>query len=50
MQYIKFSHQVVGATWSEKENGWHVTVENLSDGTIFDAFCDVLLNCNGILK
>jgi len=50
MQYIKFSHRVVEARWSEAEFGWHVKVENLKEGTVVEDFCDVLLNCNGILK
>ncbi|KEF54822.1 uncharacterized protein A1O9_09264 [Exophiala aquamarina CBS 119918] len=50
MKYIKFQHRVVEARWSESEKGWHVKVENQSEGTVVEDFCHVLLNCNGVLN
>lgn len=50
MKYIKLSHRVIEARWSEHQNQWLLKVENLVDGTIFDDCCDVVLSATGILK
>jgi cation diffusion facilitator CzcD-associated flavoprotein CzcO len=48
--YIKKQHQVVGATWSEKNGGYDVKIENLQNGTHINDSCDILINAGGILN
>ncbi|KIW25675.1 uncharacterized protein PV07_08836 [Cladophialophora immunda] len=50
MQYIKLSHRVIEARWSEPNNQWFLKIENSADGTIFEDQCDVLLSATGILN
>ncbi|TVY85171.1 putative sterigmatocystin biosynthesis monooxygenase [Lachnellula suecica] len=50
LQFMKFKHRVVEVRWSEEKSGWDVKIENLEEGTTMHDFCDVLLNCNGLLN
>ncbi|KAL5315065.1 hypothetical protein ACEPPN_017716 [Leptodophora sp. 'Broadleaf-Isolate-01'] len=50
-KYIKLSHRVVGATWSEETQEWHVKIQrgdNPED--VIDDKCNVLVNASGVLK
>jgi cation diffusion facilitator CzcD-associated flavoprotein CzcO len=50
MQYIKLSHRVIEAQWSESESSWNLKIENTLDGTIVEDYCNVLLSATGVLK
>jgi len=49
-KYIKLSHRVVSACWTESEGIWDLKVENLVTGELFDDWCHFLINGSGILK
>ncbi|KAH7319073.1 putative dimethylaniline monooxygenase [Rhexocercosporidium sp. MPI-PUGE-AT-0058] len=50
-KYIKLSHRVVGATWSEESQEWHVKVQRGDDPEdVFDDTCSVLVNASGVLN
>lgn len=50
MQYIKLSHRVVEARWSEAESRWNLKIQRLVDGKILNDHCNVLLSATGVLK
>jgi cation diffusion facilitator CzcD-associated flavoprotein CzcO len=49
-RFIKLSHEVVGATWSDEEGRWNLKIRDIKSGTIFDDWCDFMINGSGILK
>lgn len=51
MKYIRLSHKVVGAWWSEESQEWFVDIQrgnNPSD--IIHDKCNILINAGGVLK
>ncbi|KAK2745565.1 hypothetical protein FQN57_003690 [Myotisia sp. PD_48] len=49
-QYIKTCHQVTGAYWNNRTNGYDLTITNLNTNqTVYD-HCDILINASGILN
>ncbi|KIX05594.1 uncharacterized protein Z518_06466 [Rhinocladiella mackenziei CBS 650.93] len=50
MQYIKLSHRVIEAKWSEAESSWNLKIESLTEGTIIEDRCDILLSATGVLN
>lgn len=48
--YCRMRHQVVGATWNSRTNGYDVKVQDLSTGDQFDDYCDILINAGGVLN
>ncbi|RFU28612.1 hypothetical protein B7463_g7716, partial [Scytalidium lignicola] len=50
MQYIKLSHRVVEAKWSEETSLWHLKIQNDKDGSVFEDRCNVLLSATGFLN
>jgi cation diffusion facilitator CzcD-associated flavoprotein CzcO len=48
-KYMKLSHTVTGAYWSDDEGLWHVQITG-PDGTKFEDTCNLLVNGGGILK
>jgi cation diffusion facilitator CzcD-associated flavoprotein CzcO len=49
-RYIKLSHQVEHAEWDESSGKWSIKITNLTDGTVFEDQCDILINATGIFK
>jgi cation diffusion facilitator CzcD-associated flavoprotein CzcO len=51
-KYMKFSHQVVGASWSEEDAKWYVEIsQETPEGTkTFTNVCDILISGTGILN
>jgi cation diffusion facilitator CzcD-associated flavoprotein CzcO len=49
MRYIKLEHKVTKAEWDDQEGTWKVSIQK-ADGSIFEDWCNVLLNAGGILK
>ncbi|KAL1865924.1 hypothetical protein VTK73DRAFT_5008 [Phialemonium thermophilum] len=49
MRFIKLSHSVSGAEWSDEEGKWTITVRG-PDGEIIEDSCDIFLNGGGILN
>ena len=47
---MKLKHQVVGATWDDKNGVWQVLVKNLVSGETFCDTAEVLVNGTGVLK
>lgn len=50
-KYIRLQHKIVGATWNEKDQQWHVKVQrgdNPED--VFEDKGHVLVNASGVLK
>lgn len=50
-KYIKLNHKVVGASWNEEDQEWHVKIQrgdNPED--VIDDKCNVLVNASGVLK
>lgn len=51
MKYMKLSHKVVGASWVEEDQEWHVQVQRGDDpGDIVHDKCNILINASGVLK
>ncbi|KAF2008609.1 putative dimethylaniline monooxygenase [Aaosphaeria arxii CBS 175.79] len=51
MQYIKLNHQVVGATWNEQEQRWHVKIQRGDDlNDVIEDSADVFINASGVLN
>jgi cation diffusion facilitator CzcD-associated flavoprotein CzcO len=48
--YIKASHEVAEARWNEELGQWEVKIKDLSNGTVLDKSCDILINGSGILN
>ncbi|CAG9943089.1 unnamed protein product [Clonostachys rosea f. rosea IK726] len=49
-QFIRTSHQVVGAYWNDTRGGYDVKVKDVATGNIVDDECDILINASGILN
>jgi cation diffusion facilitator CzcD-associated flavoprotein CzcO len=49
-KYMKLSHRVIEARFSETESKWHVKVENCLTGEVVEDSCDVLYACIGALN
>ncbi|TVY43886.1 putative sterigmatocystin biosynthesis monooxygenase [Lachnellula subtilissima] len=49
-KYIKFKHQIMGATWNEEKGRWDMRIQNLSSGLEFDDWCDFFINSSGYLN
>ncbi|KAJ5560611.1 hypothetical protein N7513_003010 [Penicillium frequentans] len=47
-EYIKYSHEIIGARWDDTEAKWHLTIK--SGDTQFDDICDVFINAGGVLN
>ena len=47
---MKLKHQVVGATWDDKDGVWQVLVKDLVSGETFSDTAEVLVNGTGVLK
>ncbi|KAK7403357.1 hypothetical protein QQX98_010878 [Neonectria punicea] len=47
---IKTEHQVERAEWNEEKGNWLLKVRNLHDNSVFDDYCDFLLDTCGILN
>ena len=49
-RFIKLRQKVVSAKWNESNSQWDLEIEDLETGTIYDDWCDFLINGSGILK
>jgi cation diffusion facilitator CzcD-associated flavoprotein CzcO len=49
-KYIRLSHKVINACWSESRGIWDLRIENLITGELVDDWCHFLVNGSGILK
>jgi cation diffusion facilitator CzcD-associated flavoprotein CzcO len=49
-KYIKFKHEIVGATWNEEKGRWDMRIHNLSSGFEFDDWCHFFVNSSGYLN
>ncbi|KAH7126002.1 steroid monooxygenase [Dactylonectria macrodidyma] len=49
-RYVKLNHKVVNAEWLEEKGQWKVSIERLSDGTVFDDYAEFFLNGGGHLN
>ncbi|KAJ9615416.1 hypothetical protein H2200_001491 [Cladophialophora chaetospira] len=49
-RYCSLRHEVIGATWSNQNGAWDVTVKNLATQETFSDQCDVLISASGILN
>lgn len=50
-KYIRLSHRVVGATWDEHDQQWHVRVQRGGNpGDVFEDRGYILVNASGVLK
>ena len=47
-QYMKFEHEIKGATWDEHSAKWKLKVRH--GDTIFDDECDIFINAGGVLN
>ncbi|KAL4898718.1 hypothetical protein BDV59DRAFT_197596 [Aspergillus ambiguus] len=50
MKYVKFKHQVCGATWNETESKWKLQVEDIDNKSTIQDQCDVLISASGALN
>lgn len=48
--YIKTRHQIIGAYWNHKRNGYDVKIKDLDTNQTVDDFCDILINAGGVLN
>lgn len=49
-KYMKLNTKVLSARWDEEAGLWRLKLKNLSDGTVFDDSCNVLINGTGVLN
>lgn len=49
-QYLKKSHEVIGANWNDISAKWTVEVKDLTSGRTFNDHCDFLIVSTGILN
>lgn len=50
-KYVHLSHQVVGATWNEEDQQWHVKIQRGDDPShVFEDKANLLVNASGVLK
>lgn len=49
-RFIKLSHQVKECTFDNKEGKWHVKVEDLNTGRVFEDAAEVLISARGNLN
>lgn len=47
---MRFGHKCIGATWSEQACKWHVKIQRLHDGTVFEDTADVFMTGVGALN
>ena len=50
MKYIKLKHEIIAASWDDKNGVWEVTVKDLKTGVTFVDTAEVLINNSGVLK
>lgn len=48
--YIKTSHQIVAASWSESKAVWEVQIKDLETGAIINDHANFIIDATGILK
>lgn len=48
--YIKTSHRVVGAVWSEHRAVWDLQIKDLETGGVFEDYANFFIDSTGILK
>ncbi|KAL4794375.1 hypothetical protein BDV19DRAFT_390214 [Aspergillus venezuelensis] len=49
-KYIKFKHQVCGATWDNVRSKWTLQVKNLDSDEIIEDQCDIVVSASGALN
>ncbi|ERF71610.1 hypothetical protein EPUS_00599 [Endocarpon pusillum Z07020] len=49
-KFIKLSHRMQMARWSEKDGQWHVQVDNLATGETIQNSCHILIHACGYLN
>ncbi|KAL6404485.1 hypothetical protein AUP68_13878 [Ilyonectria robusta] len=49
-RFMRFGHKCIGATWSEPACKWHVKIQRLHDGTVFEDTADVFMTGVGALN
>lgn len=49
-RFMRFGHKCIGATWSEEACKWHVKIQRLHDGTVFEDTADVFMTGVGALN
>lgn len=49
-KFIKLSHRMQMARWSEKDGQWHVQVDDLATGETIQNSCHILIHAGGYLN
>lgn len=50
-KYIRLDHRVVGTTWDEDSEQWHVKIQRGDNSeNVFEDRCHILVNASGVLK
>ncbi|KXH51127.1 phenylacetone monooxygenase [Colletotrichum nymphaeae SA-01] len=48
--FIKTSHQIIGAAWSESKAVWELQIKNLGTGAVFEDYANFFIDATGILN